>query len=93
MYLWLFTFFKLYSIYLICRVKVGFKKIFASQFQTYLLLIFIILVLQMLYSTYHKLSEGIGVFKMKPNNNNNNNNKINLFSCVNVKKFHFKMRF
>ncbi len=80
----------LITIYLICRVKVGFKKIFASQSQTYLLLIFIILVLQMLYSTYHKLNGGRGVFKM---NNNNNKKKINLFSCVNVKICHFKMRF
>jgi hypothetical protein len=34
----------LIKVYLACRVKVSLKKIFTSQFQTYLLSIFIILI-------------------------------------------------
>jgi len=65
MYLWFFYLSHiLIKIYLTCMVKIGLKKIFANQFQTYLLPIFITLKFFKFHS-YHKPNGGIDVFKMK----------------------------
>jgi len=59
----------LIKIYLSYKVKVGLKKIFTSQFQTYLLPTFIILFFfQISYSIYYKPNVGMDVFKMKNKN-------------------------
>jgi hypothetical protein len=56
----------LIKIHLACKVKVGLKKIFSIQFQTYLLPNFIVVkFFKFLYSTYHKPNWNINIFKMK----------------------------
>jgi hypothetical protein len=77
----------LIKIYLACKVKVGLKKIFTSQFQTYLLSTFIILKF---FKFYIQLTinpmENIYVFKMK------DKKLSNLLSYVFVENYHIFKR-
>jgi len=58
------------------------KKKFTNQFQTYLLLTFIIYIFSDFMFTYHKPNGGIDVFKMK------DEKLSNLFFCV-FENYHF----
>ncbi len=78
----------LIKIYLACMIKIGLKKVFANQFQTYLLPIFIILKFFKFYFQFTINPMDIYVFKMK------HKKLSNLFFYVFVEIYHiFKWDF